>query len=422
MSNTVKSAIVFGLILGGLLLLDCKQPPAAVERPVPIVSKRITYYDQATYQKLTELWQKYYKAFPSEDSYGNWMKAARYANHPEYEKLLAKGLKKYPSNPTLLYLSGMIRAGIGEPEATAKVERAMQLDPSFTDPIFALVVNYMALGEREKSDAMLRRLIELGAVNEEVMDYSYNMLAQLEPNAILITNGDNDTYPGWILTRIEKFRPDVVLVNRSLMNTTWYPEIVAKDIGLPFVTTQQITDIRNFRDQQTKAKTRQPGAGMYADTLIARIIESAKSSDRPLYFAITMMNSPELAKYSENGVFIGLSTLVTPCSNRETVATALADDFPKIFRTNGLDSWRMKHVKESDAGKMLLKNYARVIAHFVSSDHSIATEKKLTLFQWYRAHAEPLLSLDEQKEFGAIWKKWSELPEVKTWLTGLNIP
>lgn len=191
---------------------------------------------------------------------------------------------------------------------------------------------------------------------------------------------------------------------------------------MPFVSTQQITDIRNYRDQQAKAKTLQPGAGMYADTLIARVIESAKSINRPVYFAVTLMSSPELAKYSENGVFIGLSTLVTPCSNREAAKTALVDDFTKKFRTNGLSSWRLKHAKESDAGMMLLKNYGRVIAHFVSTDPSIPVEKKRALFLWYRTHAEPLHSLDEQKELGSIWQRWSELPEIKTWLTGLNIP
>jgi tetratricopeptide (TPR) repeat protein len=118
-------------------------------------------------------------------------------------------------------------------KAWKHLRQAVELDPANGDAWCMVWSEALRRGDTEMERRSLESFVQTEFFTPCVFNYARWMLEQLPQNALLLTNGDLDTYPTVALQTVEGIRPDVAVVNLSLLNLSWYIDLVCERYGIP---------------------------------------------------------------------------------------------------------------------------------------------------------------------------------------------
>ncbi len=194
-------------------------------------------------------------------------------------------------------------------------------------------------------------------------DFARNMLMTLPPDGILFTGGDNDTYPLWDLQTVENVRPDVTVLNLSLLNTSWYleslmkrqpdfpigltPEEIASLRPLPWADTTIVVPVpSSVLNEFVPADSTRPDvlllniaptfgdkALLPQDWVELNIIRENRWR-RPIYFSTTIPD--QAIKWADPCLRTeGLARRLTPIHNPETSAPILEHNLTQTYSYRG---------------------------------------------------------------------------------------
>jgi len=332
----------------------------AADRPPEILSWRHQILASERYPELAGQWERFVQDHPGDArAWVEWGDALRYtgARDAANEKYARAFAIDSTDAAAATAFAGMQVTGEAKAADWARGDRLLrrvaERDPDFPDACYMLWVTALRRGDEALARQCLRRMVETGDMPRPLVDYGYNLLAGAPPNAIVLTNGDNDTYPPLAVQALRGLRPDVAIVNLSLLNTEWYVRY-QRDHGVPIpLSDAQIAGLRAQRDNLIST---QVVRALY-DHLAAR------DGGRPLRYSVTVPR--ESQKLPGRRVLEGLQVRVEPGESAETEhpefdAARTRELVDTVYRIESMTDPFVDWERESSVARLAL-NYASVL-------------------------------------------------------------
>jgi tetratricopeptide (TPR) repeat protein len=191
--------------------------------------------------------------------------------------------------------------------------------------------SYMARGRLSDARHQALELSQKHYYQQPLLDFARNLLVGLAPNAILFTNGDDDTYPPWVLQQAEHpFRPDVTVANVTLLNIPAVVKMMKDSLGLPVsFTAEEIAALAP--KSETVGRSLAPPSPP-SQQVVENVIANAATAHRPVYFAVTVSSGVTMP-FADRLVLEGLVNRVADSTSAAPMDfDRIAENLTKKYR------------------------------------------------------------------------------------------
>ncbi len=249
-----------------------------------------------------------------------WFTANRYAS---YTNEKAKENNDYLRNPEdILKLAEktipntfeyyfMKTYNSGDERFVEYIQKAQALRPYDSLLLPVLMNYYQFTNDKANVNIVSQKWLESKEIPFGMLAAAYNMLNSVEPNGILLTGGDNDTYPLWVLQNAKKIRTDVLVLNSSLLQIDNYRKWIFSE--------NKLSDPKIFNNQKE---------------VVTYFLENVKS--RPVYVSAFMDNG----LYKEYGDKMYLTGLAFKYSEKPF-------DNLGVLQNNAENKFMIDHLQQS---------------------------------------------------------------------------
>lgn len=184
----------------------------------------------------------------------------------------------------LMYYNGSYFDNEGRINYYPYLFKSFEINPDRSDIYPDLVVYAETSRDLVSKKKYLQKWFDSNQMSAGILSWCYNLLQSTAPNAVLVTNGDNDTFPIWMLQEIKGVRTDVLVINTSLFLIEGYRKIICDLLNIPMLEFDY-DKIKNNADYNTQI-------GIHLSKYLTK---------RPLYFAIS--SSPDCYKTFEDSMY-----------------------------------------------------------------------------------------------------------------------
>ncbi len=246
----------------------------------------------------------------------------------------------------------------GDPEERLEhLLKAIELNPKVPEVYEGIVVGYEMQCNFAKRKEFNEKMFKSNWISPGFISYNYNVLMSMKPNSILLTFGDNDTFPVWLLQDALGIRTDIMVFNVSLLTDVDYQKMILEKSNI-----------------KPLGKKYEDGSVSENQSEIIDYIIKNKPKEQSLYIGLTTW---KYLKEYENDLYLHGLVMEYSDSNIDNMAF-LINNFENIYRMDYISMQNYYDISKEKVEHMNLNYLPGIVKlheHYKLSGASQKAEK-----------------------------------------------